>query len=155
MSTPENTTQKRAFVILNGADIYPLVKAVTNLGRMEDNDIVLAGSHVSRYHAQIRRVGDAYSVVDLESTSGTSVNGQPVGEKLLSPGDVISLAGVPIIYGQTAGAGKLGVDPATAVLRDPGRRDALEPTDAVDIGAIDRFLDLFDPPEQDPFDNQV
>ena len=149
MSTPENTTQKRAFVILNGADIYPLVKAVTNLGRMEDNDIVLAGSHVSRYHAQIRRVGDAYSVVDLESTSGTSVNGQPVGEKLLSPGDVISLAGVPIIYGQTAGAGKLGGDPAPAAHREPGRKDALEPTDAIDIGAIDRFLDLFDPPDNE------
>jgi hypothetical protein len=147
VSTPLNTLHKKAFVILNGADIYPLVKDVTNLGRMEDNDIVLDSSHVSRYHAQIRRVGDAFLVVDLNSTSGTSVNGHPVGEKLLSAGDVISLAGVPIIYGQTAGADKLDANHVPGAIPASGRKDALGPTDAVDVGSIDAYLDLFEPPE--------
>jgi hypothetical protein len=144
---PQNSPSKKAFVILNGADIYPLVKDVTNLGRMDDNDIVLESSHVSRYHAQIRRVGDAYLVVDLSSTSGTSVNGQPVGEKLLSPGDVISLAGVPILYGQTTGVDKLDASPVPGAIPGSGRMDALGPTDAVDIGSIDALMDLFEPPE--------
>ena len=145
MTTSDQLTSKKAFVILNGADIYPLVKEVTNLGRMADNDIVLESSHVSRYHAQIRRVGDAYLVVDLSSTSGTSVNGQPVGEKLLSAGDVISLAGVPMIYGQTTGAEKLDASQVSGAIPVPGREEDLGPTDAVDIGSIDRFIDLFEP----------
>ena len=147
VSTPHPSPLKKAFLILNGADIHPLVKDVTNLGRMEDNDIVLASSHVSRYHAQIRKVGADYLVVDLASTSGTSVNGRPVDETPLSPGDVISLAGVPVIYGETSGPGRLAPEPEPEAGPGRPRKDDLGPTDAVDIGSIDRFLDLFDPPE--------
>jgi pSer/pThr/pTyr-binding forkhead associated (FHA) protein len=149
MSKSTNKPETRAFLILNGADIYPLVKDVTNLGRMEDNDIVLTSSHVSRYHAQIRKFGGDHLIVDLKSTSGTSVNGQPAGERMLVPGDVISLAGVPIIYGRTSNAQKLTDGPEPNPESVSGRKDALGPTDAVDVGSIDRFLDLFDPPEED------
>ena len=148
VSTPNPSPPKKAFLILNGADIHPLTRDVTNLGRMEDNDIVLPGSHVSRYHAQIRKVGAGHLVVDLGSTSGTSVNGRPVDETPLSPGDVISLAGVPVIYGETSGPDRLTPEPETEASPGRPRKDDLGPTDAVDIGTIDRFLDLFDPPEE-------
>ncbi|HUF37220.1 MAG TPA: FHA domain-containing protein [Anaerolineales bacterium] len=149
MPNTQPSPPKKAFIILNGADIYALIKPVTNLGRMEDNDVVLSSAHVSRYHAQIRRVGEAHLVVDLNSTSGTSVNGQPVSERLLSPGDVISLAGVPIIYGLTAGPGKLDRAGKSVSKPTQARKDSLGHTDAVDVGSIDRFLDLFDPPKNE------
>ena len=37
---------------------------------------------------------------DLGSTNGTFVNGQRASQSVLYPGDVISLAGLPIIFGQ-------------------------------------------------------
>ena len=37
---------------------------------------------------------------DLNSTGGTQVNGKPVHQSHLAPGDVISLAGLPLVYGQ-------------------------------------------------------
>jgi pSer/pThr/pTyr-binding forkhead associated (FHA) protein len=39
---------------------------------------------------------------DLGSSGGTFVNGKKITKVSLHPGDVISLAGVPIVYGQDA-----------------------------------------------------
>ena len=147
MDQPTDKSQLQAFVIVNGTDIYPLDKDIVNIGRMEDNDIVLRSAHVSRYHVQIRHEEGVHRLVDLKSTSGTSVNGQQVTEKPLSPGDVISMAGVPMIYGRTSEPEKLGgFKTGESVNPDTVRRN-LAATDAVDIDAIDRYLELFEPPE--------
>ena len=150
MENPEPKTPSHAFIIVNGADIYPLDKDVVNIGRMEDNDIILQGAHVSRYHVQIRLEDGKHRLVDLNSTSGTSVNQQPVEEKWLAPGDVISLAGVPMIYGRTAEPGKLG-NMLTGEPAGQGQAPSLrnrETTDAVDLEAIDRYLEFFDSPDE-------
>jgi pSer/pThr/pTyr-binding forkhead associated (FHA) protein len=39
-------------------------------------------------------------LVDLNSTGGTYINGNKITESILYPGDVISLAGVTLIYRQ-------------------------------------------------------
>ncbi|MBK6645463.1 MAG: FHA domain-containing protein [Anaerolineales bacterium] len=41
-----------------------------------------------------------FVVFDLNSTGGTFVNGQRTSQSVLYPGDVISLAGVALIFGQ-------------------------------------------------------
>ena len=41
-----------------------------------------------------------FVVFDLDSTGGTWVNGVRIQQAALTPGDVISLAGLPLIYGQ-------------------------------------------------------
>jgi hypothetical protein len=63
------------------------------IGRALDNDLVIADSRVSRYHAQIVR--DAYGpmVRDLGSTNGTGVAGRAVQEDRLADGDRLSLGG--------------------------------------------------------------
>ena len=48
---------------------------VIRLGRGVDNDVVLASSHVSRYHTQLRWVESSWLVYDLDSTNGTFVDG--------------------------------------------------------------------------------
>jgi hypothetical protein len=47
---------------------------VVRLGRGVDNDVVLASSHVSRYHTQLRWVASSWLVYDLDSTNGTWVD---------------------------------------------------------------------------------
>jgi hypothetical protein len=92
-----------AFLIVNGAETVQLSKPVINIGRRTSNDIVLNDQRVSRNHAQLRSIKGSYVVFDLNSRGGTFVNNLPVNQKELAPGDVISLAGVPVIYGQDTG----------------------------------------------------
>jgi hypothetical protein len=89
-----------AYLIVNGSQIFPLDKAVLNIGRSTNNDIVLDDLKVSRSHAQLRLINSRYVIFDLDSTGGTFVNEKRVTQNVLYPGDVISIAGVPLIFGQ-------------------------------------------------------
>jgi hypothetical protein len=75
-----------------------LTASTVNLGRNLDNDLVVDHPRVSRHHAQLRRRGGHWWLTDLDSANGTTVNGQPVGEAILHPGDRISLAGTEILF---------------------------------------------------------
>jgi hypothetical protein len=90
----------RAFLILEGERTLPLDQPIVSLGRRLDNHIILDDARVSRAHAQLRLRFGRYMLYDLGSTGGTFVNGQRIHECVLRPGDVISLAGVSIIYGE-------------------------------------------------------
>ena len=89
-----------AFLIVEGNRVFPLDRPVINIGRRSDNHLVLADPRVSRAHAQIRAVRGQYVLFDLNSTGGTMVNGRRIHQCALKPGDVISLSGVPLIYGE-------------------------------------------------------
>lgn len=89
-----------AYLIVGGSQIYLLKPSVTNLGRRPDNHLVIDDPQVSRLHAQIRYARGQYILFDLNSTGGTSVNGVRIHQYALKPGDVISLAGVAIVYGE-------------------------------------------------------
>jgi pSer/pThr/pTyr-binding forkhead associated (FHA) protein len=91
---------KNAFLIVNGWDIFPLDQAVINIGRRSTNHLAIDDPRVSRQHAQIRATQGRYKIFDLDSTGGTFINKKQVKQSLLRPGDVISLAGVHLIYGQ-------------------------------------------------------
>lgn len=93
-----------AFLIVNGSEVLPLRQSVINIGRRLDNHLVLSDPRISRNHAQLRSSRGNYVIFDLNSTGGTYVNGQRITQQTLKPGDVISLAGVPIIYGEEATA---------------------------------------------------
>ncbi len=67
-------------------------KTIIQIGRDPGNDVVLNVPQVSRYHAQIERVGKRFRVRDLRSTNGTFVNDQPIaGEVWLKEGDTIRI----------------------------------------------------------------
>lgn len=93
----------RAFLVINGTQIFSLEQPVINIGRRLDNHVVIDDRRVSRVHAQLRLVNGHYMIFDLDSTGGTFVNDQRIHQSLLYPGDVISLGGVPLVFGQEAG----------------------------------------------------
>ena len=41
------------------------------IGRDPRNEVVLTDLQISRFHAEVRRVGDTFQVVDLGSRNGT------------------------------------------------------------------------------------
>ncbi|MEW5828579.1 MAG: FHA domain-containing protein, partial [Chloroflexota bacterium] len=89
-----------AFLIVDGVKVFPLDKPVINIGRRMDNHLVIDDPRVSRNHVQLRSIKGRFVLFDLNSTGGTYVNGQRANQTVLYPGDVISMAGVPLIFGQ-------------------------------------------------------
>lgn len=62
------------------------------IGRSSDNDIVLRDFSVSRHHAKVTRdEGEAYRIVDLNSTNGIKINDTLVPSGEVSPGDRITV----------------------------------------------------------------
>jgi pSer/pThr/pTyr-binding forkhead associated (FHA) protein len=61
------------------------------LGRSPDNDIILRDPATSGHHARVERRGETFWIVDLGSTNGTLVNGEPIQEKELNHGDRVTI----------------------------------------------------------------
>ena len=93
-----------AFLIVNGAEIFALDRVIINIGRKSDNHLVLEDGRISRRHGQLRAIAKEYHFFDLGSTGGSKINGQAIRRGVLAPGDVLNLAGVPLIYGQDEAA---------------------------------------------------
>jgi hypothetical protein len=91
-----------AALIVDGVSLFVLDSAVINIGRQDDNHLVINDRRVSRRHAQVRSSQTGHMIFDLGSAGGTWVNGQRVNQRVLAPGDLISLAGVPLIYRRDA-----------------------------------------------------
>ncbi|MDY7042391.1 MAG: DUF3662 and FHA domain-containing protein, partial [Chloroflexota bacterium] len=81
-----------------GGRRIPIAEPLISLGRSLDNDVIVSEPQVSRRHAQLRRRYERYTLYDLGSSGGTTVNGEPVQECVLTGGDVIALAGVELVF---------------------------------------------------------
>lgn len=89
-----------AYLLLPNKDIFPLTVAITQIGRKNDNHLMIDDPTISRNHAQIRNINGNFVIFDLNSTSGTFVNGVRIKQALLRAGDVISIANYPLVYGE-------------------------------------------------------
>ena len=94
----------RAIVIvldLEG-DRYPLLGAMTVLGRDTDCAIVVEDVNASRRHSEIRVTVDGPRLVatvkDLGSTNGTWVNGERVTSQRLTNGDRLTVGRTSFVY---------------------------------------------------------
>jgi hypothetical protein len=77
--------------LIMGQDVHELAGEVTTVGRSRRCEVVLSDPNTSRQHAEVRRQGDVYTLVDLDSTNGVYLNGRPVRTAILQEGDVIEL----------------------------------------------------------------
>ncbi len=92
---------------LNGLALkeFELVKERTTIGRRSDNDIQLDDPTVSGIHAVLTLKPDAYldgavdvAIIDFNSTNGLFVNGDKVGQKRLSAGDIIRIGQHELLF---------------------------------------------------------
>lgn len=85
-------------LVLPDGKRIPLGEDPVTIGRLPECDVVLSDPNVSRRHAEVRRRGNDFVVVDLGSTNGTRVNGAGVRERRLNDGDDIGLGGTVIRF---------------------------------------------------------
>jgi pSer/pThr/pTyr-binding forkhead associated (FHA) protein len=103
-----------AFLIMAGTQAIPLNQLQMSIGRGHDNTLVLDDPRVSRKHLEIRVIRDHFVLFDLNSSGGTYVNGKRINQGILYTGDVISLAGVSLVFMQDTKLRSPGTDPLTA-----------------------------------------
>jgi hypothetical protein len=85
---------------LQTGSTYPLTTPVTLLGRGTDCDLRLVDTGVSRHHAELRVEDNQVVLVDLGSTNGTFVNGQPVRRVALIDGTSVTLGRTTLVFRQ-------------------------------------------------------
>jgi phosphoserine phosphatase RsbU/P len=123
------------------AGIFYLEAGEIIIGRREDAAIIFKHGEVSRRHASVRRDEQGVTLVDLESTFGTWVNGERVGLRVLQPGDRIRFGQngpeVEVDFGEAQPAAVLDQALAhlTSVMPAAGSADS-------DISKISYLLDL-------------
>lgn len=62
------------------------------IGRSSSADIRLNRPTVSRQHARLSEQDGAWTLTDLDSTSGVALNGQPITHSVVKPGDTIQIS---------------------------------------------------------------
>lgn len=77
-----------------------LTGPVTVLGRGAEADVQVADSGVSRRHAEVRLGPEGTTLVDLQSTNGTRVNGRRVSTTRLRDRDRVELGATVLVYRQ-------------------------------------------------------
>jgi hypothetical protein len=87
-------------VTLGGEKIkeFVLEEARTQIGRRQNNDLVLEHLSVSGRHCAIDISADGCYIVDLGSTNGTLVNRQPIKKHLLQNGDMVEVGKYHLEY---------------------------------------------------------
>lgn len=101
----------------------PLADGVTTIGRSSENAVAFPEDpNVSRFHAEIESNGGDHRLIDLGSSNGTSLNGNPVRDAVyLSDGDLIVLGGSSeITFEAVPDAAASPAEPAAAIAPSAG-----------------------------------
>jgi Protein of unknown function (DUF3662)/FHA domain len=100
-SSPRTHPAQRPWLEIDG-DRYPLLSAITVLGRDNSADVILDDPGISRRHTEIRVTSDGphlvTSIRDLGSTNGTFVNGERITSQRLADGDRVNVGRTSLTY---------------------------------------------------------
>ena len=69
--------------------IFNLKGESAQVGRINENEIVIQHKSISSHHAEFILDGNDYLIKDLDSTNGTRVNGERVKSVKLRKGDFV------------------------------------------------------------------
>jgi pSer/pThr/pTyr-binding forkhead associated (FHA) protein len=88
------------YVLVDHDLIHPLKVGINTVGRMPDNDVVVADPYVSRRHVAILvHAQDGCELHDIASRNGTLLNGKPLaGPTPLHSGDCIQLSDHQLVF---------------------------------------------------------
>ena len=88
-------------VVINGAlkgTTFSLNVDEVSIGRESANVVSLMHASVSRRHCVIKREGDEFRILDLESYNGTFVNGIPIKDQKLAHSDQIRIGSIAVLF---------------------------------------------------------
>ncbi len=71
--------------------VHTIDQVAIAIGRAPENNVVLSDLLVSRRHAQLRRSGNQWELVDLGSANGTYVNGVRINRAVIGPDDIVGI----------------------------------------------------------------
>jgi pSer/pThr/pTyr-binding forkhead associated (FHA) protein len=92
----------------NAGSRFLLDRDTTSAGRHPDSDIFLDDVTVSRRHAEFRREGGEFVVIDVGSLNGTYVNREPVDQAVLAGGDEVQIGKFRLVFLTGPGSGGQG-----------------------------------------------
>ncbi|MEV6810617.1 FHA domain-containing protein [Micromonospora sp. NPDC051296] len=95
--------------------LVPLAADALTIGRAPGNEVTIDSKLVSRLHAVVERFPAGWSIRDLGSTNGTTVNGYPVRPaQVLRDGDRVEIGPARLVFHAPAGSNgthTVGVEP--------------------------------------------
>jgi pSer/pThr/pTyr-binding forkhead associated (FHA) protein len=94
----------------NAGSRFLLDQPTTSAGRHPESDIFLDDVTVSRRHAEFRREGGEFVVVDVGSLNGTYVNREPVDTAVLAGGDEVQIGKFRLVFLTGPRTGERGAD---------------------------------------------
>jgi hypothetical protein len=103
-TTPADKTGRR-LELVTGSETGRIIRLTPPslvIGRGAEADLRLTDTGVSRRHAELQVDPDGVTLVDLQSTNGTSLNGRMVDRAQLNDGDRISLGATVMVFRQDA-----------------------------------------------------
>lgn len=98
LAKQKQAPQNPQLIVNNGERTIELSEALLNIGRADDNHIILDDSYCSRHQIQLRLRFGAYTLFEVSSRSGTTVNNVHVSEHQLQSGDVIKIGATQLVY---------------------------------------------------------
>ncbi|MEO7674486.1 MAG: SpoIIE family protein phosphatase, partial [Pyrinomonadaceae bacterium] len=108
------------------AEIVPLSRLRTTIGRSARSDVCIPDAFASRLHAEVRKEGDGFWLQDLGSANGTRYNGSPVKSSVpMSTGGEIQIGETTIIFDDQKSSDFSG----STLIAD--HTDALDPTQTI------------------------
>jgi pSer/pThr/pTyr-binding forkhead associated (FHA) protein len=93
LETPQNPQ-----LVIAGHHTVQLTQSIINIGRSQDNHVVIDDRSVSRHHLQLRLRSGRYILFDTQSRGGTLVNNVLVKQHELQNGDVIRIGDTRMVY---------------------------------------------------------
>lgn len=97
---------------------FPLRAGASEIGRGKDTDVTLTDSMVSKLHARVN-VTDTVEIIDLGSSNGVLVGGQPTGRSVLRAEDRVTLGDTVLRVERHTGAAASEAAGAVAFNRGP------------------------------------
>ena len=99
---------------------FPLPSDITVIGRRHDCDLCVPLKVVSRRHCQLSQNDEALKIRDLDSKSGTFLNGKRISEATVQAGDYITIGPLTFLL-------QIGGEPAKIVPpQQPGKTSSQE-----------------------------
>jgi predicted component of type VI protein secretion system len=106
MATITNREKIHTYLVIKGAGqaerIIVWDSQDVSLGRSPENDISIDDAVLSRRHAEFFREGAGFSIKDLGTSNGTTVNGETVHTRVLQNKDVVRIGEIEISFLQVA-----------------------------------------------------